>query len=78
MYRIEFEWENEIEVGSFEKYKQDDTKTLHYLLTRIDLNIPNGSILYLADKDDVPQPWMVYYLERIKASENPKDMLKAI
>jgi len=22
----------------------------------------------LADKDDEPQPWMVYYLERIKAS----------
>ena len=68
VYRIEFDWDGETEIGSFEKYKQDDTKTLHYLLTRVDLNITNGSILYLADKDDEPQPWMVYYLERIKAS----------
>ena len=68
VYRIEFEWEDQTEIGSFEKYKQDDTKTLHYLLTRIDLNIPNGSILYLADKDEELKPWMVYYLEHIKAS----------
>ena len=68
VYRIEFNWEDQTEVGSFEKYKQDDTKTLHYLLTRIDLNIPNGSILYLADKDEELKPWMVYYLEHIKAS----------
>lgn len=68
VYQIEFEWDNQTWVGSFEKYKQDDSKTLHYLLTEIDLNIPNGSILFLADKDDELQPWMVYYLERIKAS----------
>ena len=68
VYKIEFEWDNETQVGSFEKYKQDDTKTLHYLLTRIDVNIPNGTILELPDKDDVKKPWMVYYLENIKAS----------
>jgi hypothetical protein len=40
---------------------------LQYLLTRVDLNIPNGTILQIPDKDDVKQPWMIYYLEDIKA-----------
>lgn len=68
VYTIEFDWNNEIQVGSFEKYKQDNTETLHYLLTRIDVNIPNGTILELPNKDGILKPWMVYYLERIKAS----------
>ena len=68
VYLVEFDWEDKVEVGSFEKYKQDDTKTLHYLLTHVDVNIPNGTILWRPDKDDVLEPWMVYYLEDIKAS----------
>lgn len=68
VYRIEFLYNNEIVVGSFEKYKQDETRTLHYLLTPVDINIPGGTILQLPDKDGIEQPWMVYYLERIKAS----------
>lgn len=68
VYKLEFEYEGETHPGSFEKYRQDETKTLHYLLTRIDLNIPEGTILYLSDKDGVQEPWMVFYLEDIKAS----------
>lgn len=68
VYLIEFDWEDSTQIGSFEKYKQDDTKTLHYLLTRVDVNIPPGTILWLANKDEVEEPWMVYYLETIKAS----------
>lgn len=68
VYLVEFEYRGEPQVGSFEKYKQDDTKTLHYLLTKEALNMPNGTILMIPDKDDKPKPWMVYYLENIKAS----------
>lgn len=69
VYKIQFDYENETHTGSFEKYKQDETETLHYLLTNIALNIPNGTILYLPNKDnDELKPWMVYYLECIKAS----------
>ncbi len=68
VYLIEFDWEGETQIGSFEKYKQDDTKTLHYLLTRVNVNIPSGTVLWLPDKDDIEEPWMVYYLEKIKAS----------
>lgn len=67
-YYVEFLYQGDMIQGSFEKYKQDDTKRLHYLLTRINVNIPNGTILMIPDKDGDEHPWMVYYLEEIKAS----------
>lgn len=68
VYRVEFLYDNETIVGSLEKYKQDDTKTLQYLLTEVDVNIPNGTVLMIPDKDGNDIPWMIYYLESIKAS----------
>ena len=68
VYRIEFEYNTKINTATFERYKQDETETLHYLLTRVDVNIPNGTVLMLPNKDDELKPWMVYYLEAIKAS----------
>ena len=68
VYRIDFDYEDKKHPATFEKYKQDETETLHYLLTKIDLNIPNGTVLMLPNKDDELKPWMVYYLETIKAS----------
>ena len=68
VYRIEFEYDTKINPATFERYKQDDTETLHYLLTRVDVNIPNGTVLMLPNKDDELKPWMIYYLEAIKAS----------
>ena len=68
IYRVDFEYNGSHYSGSLEKYKQDDTKTLQYLLTDINLDIPNGTILELLDKNNIKKPWMVYYLEDIKAS----------
>ena len=68
LYRVEFSYNEETHPGSFEKYKQDDTRTLHYLLTKIDLDIPEGTILEIPNKDGTNEPWMVFYLEDIKAS----------
>lgn len=68
VYRVEFIYEDEIIPATFERYKQDETETLHYLLTRTSFNIPNGTILMIPDKDEILKPWMVYYLESIKAS----------
>lgn len=67
-YRIDFDYDGKINPGVFEKYKQDETRTLHYLLTRTNLNIPNGTILMISNKDNQEEPWMIYYLEDIKAS----------
>ena len=68
LYRVEFSYNDETHPGSFEKYKQDDTRTLHYLLTKIDLDIPEGTVLEIPNKDGTNEPWMVFYLEDIKAS----------
>ena len=68
VYRVDFEFEEEIHPATFEKHKQDETETLHYLLTRRNLKMPNGTILMLPDQDEVLHPWMIFYLEAIKAS----------
>ena len=68
IYRVEFEYDNEKHPATLERYKQDDTQLLQYLLTRVSLNLPNGTILMIPDKDQELQPWLVYWLESIKAS----------
>lgn len=68
IYRVDFLFKDEEVAGSLEKYKQDETQTLQYLLTKTNVNIPNGTILMIPNKDKVGKPWMVYYLEDIKAS----------
>lgn len=68
IYRVNFLFEDEEVAGSLEKYKQDETQTLQYLLTKTNVNMPNGTILMIPDKDKIKKPWLVYYLEDIKAS----------
>lgn len=68
VYRVDFEYEDEVHPATLERYKQDETELMQYLLTRVSLNIPNGTILMIPDKNLEPQPWLVYWLESIKAS----------
>lgn len=68
VYRVDFEFEDEIHPATLERYKQDETELMQYLLTRVSLNIPNGTILMIPDKDLELQPWLVFWLESIKAS----------
>lgn len=68
VYRVDFEYQNEMHPATLERYKQDETQLMQYLLTRVSLNLPSGTILMIPDKDDKLQPWLVYWLETIKAS----------
>ena len=68
IYRVEFEYNGEVHPATLECYKQDETELMQYLLTRVSLNIPNGTILMIPDKDNVEKPWLVYWLESMKAS----------
>jgi hypothetical protein len=54
--------------ASLERNKQDYSETQAYLLTRVDVNIPNGTILQIESRDGSKTPWMVWWLERIEAS----------
>lgn len=68
IYRVDFLYDGKNYAGSLEKNKQDNSETVQYLLTNVNLNMKSGTILMLTDKDNIQQPWMVYYLENIKAS----------
>lgn len=68
VYRVDFEYQDELHPATLERYKQDETQLMQYLLTRVSLDIPNGTILMIPDKNNILQPWMVYWLESIKAS----------
>lgn len=68
IYRVDFFYNNNYEAGTLERYKQDETKTLMYLLTRASLEIPAGTVLMIEDAKGRETPWMVYYPELIQSS----------
>ena len=68
IYRVDFDFDGELHPATLERYKQNETELMQYLLTRVSLNLPNGTILMIPDKDGVESPWLVYWLESIKAS----------
>lgn len=68
VYRVDFSYDGESHPGTLERYKQNETEIMQYLFTRISLDIPNGTILMIPNKNKIEQPWMVYWLESIKAS----------
>ena len=68
VYRVDFEYCGEMIAATLEKYKQDETETLHYLLTKTNVELPNGTILFIKRQDGTEVPWMVYWKEEIQAS----------
>ncbi len=68
IYRIEFEYNSQIRVGSFEKFQQTASKDLHYLLTQTDLILPGGTVLEIKGMDGITDKWMVFWQEDMQAS----------
>lgn len=68
VYRVDFDYNGEMHPGTLERRAQDETELTQYLLTKVSLNIPNGTILMIPDKDLELQPWLVFWLESMKAS----------
>ena len=66
--RVDVEYGSETIPASFERYKQDETETLAYLLTRRVTDLPNGTLLKIPNRKGEEIPWMVYWLEEIQAS----------
>ena len=67
-YKVEFNYNDMYHPGCIERYKQDETETIHYLLTKVDLDMPNGTVLMIPNKNGEDKPWMIWYLEEIKRS----------
>ena len=68
VYYITFDYDGEECEAEFTPMRQNETKTMRYLLTDVHVDIPGGTILMLPDKDAERNPWMVYYLEDYVAS----------
>lgn len=68
VYRVDFIYEDRAVAGSLERYKQDETETLQYLLIPIEIEIPIGTVLEIEKKNGKIQHWLIYYLEEIHAS----------
>lgn len=68
IYRVDF-WYNDIYVpATLERYKQDHTETQCYLLTRRDVQLPNGTIIETENMSGEKKIWMVWWLEQIEQS----------
>lgn len=61
--RVDIEYGYETIPASFERYKQDETETLAYLLTRRAVELPSGTLLLIPNHKGEKQPWMIYWLE---------------
>jgi hypothetical protein len=68
VYYVNFEYEDKLQEGELVPMRQNETKTMQYLLTDVHLDMPNGTILFIPDKNSEPKPWLIYYLEDLKAS----------
>lgn len=66
--RIDFLYQDEVHPGSFERYQQTASKTLHYLLTRVGLNLVPGTILDIKSVDGIEDKWMVFWKDNIQAT----------
>lgn len=67
IYRVEFEYEQQEYVGTLERYKQDKTQTLQYLLVADDIFFDAGTILNIPNQSGEDTYWMIYWLEKIQS-----------
>ena len=68
IYRVDFWYDNTYVPATLERYKQDYTETTCHLLTRRELEIPNGTMLRIESRDGKEQMYMVWWMEHIEAS----------
>lgn len=66
IYRVDFNFGGEWIPASLEHDKQNYSETQGLLLTRVDVQIPNGTILMVQSRDDTITPWMVWWLEQVE------------
>lgn len=68
VYKVEFDYDGKMYLGTLERNTQNNTETIQFLLTDIDVNIPIGTIIPIKDINGKQNQWMIYYLEQIQAS----------
>lgn len=67
IYRVDFQFGGDWHPASLERYKQDYSETQCYLLTKNDLELPSGTVLFIESRDGKQTPYLVWWLEHIEA-----------
>lgn len=67
-YRVDFTYETTEVAAALEPSKQDETRTVQYLLTRLNVNLPNGFVFEVTDKDLTTNHWMIWWKENSVSS----------
>lgn len=75
VYRVEFPFDGFVHPGSLEPYKQDYSETQCYLLTRLDVKLPAGTVLSIQSQNGDEKKYLVWWLENIEASGYNKYVL---
>ena len=75
VYKVDFLYKGQDQLGILEKYKQDDTETFQYLLTRRELSMPPGTILDTKNNEGHKNKWIICYKEEVAASGYNKYIL---
>ena len=68
IYYVTFTYNGMAREGELTPRKTNETKTLQYLLTDINLKMPAGTIVTIPNDAGADVHWMVYYLENLQAS----------
>lgn len=68
IYYVTFDFNGETCEGELTHFKEDETRILQYLLTKVSVEIPGGTILeFYGTETTEPERYMVYYDENYKA-----------
>jgi hypothetical protein len=68
VFRVDFEYDNQMIPAILERYKQSETETLQYLRTETKIDLPAGVILNITNRTGQTNNWMVYWKEEITSS----------
>lgn len=68
VYRVDLKYNGELQPALLEPFRQNETKSMQRLLTRVELNFPNGAIIEVENKDLTKTYWMIWWLEDITGS----------
>lgn len=60
---VTFSYDGKTIHGSLERYQQDDSKTIAYLLTKLDAEIASGALLDIYNDKDEQTTWLVWWNE---------------
>lgn len=67
-YKVTFNFNEEDQMGVLKPNTQNELEAVQFLLTKTEIIIPNGTILKIANLNNVIENWLVFWQKTTKAS----------